>query len=49
LIEGKNIKDSAKNQLEEAKNRIAQTIRGSGRKRKKKSNLDSKSQNICKK
>lgn len=36
VLEGKkNFKDTAQEQLEEAKNRIAQTIRGAGRKRKK--------------
>lgn len=39
LLEGKNIKESANQQLEEAKSKLAQTLRGSGRKRRKKKNI----------
>lgn len=38
FLEGNDISETAKNQLNQAKSKIAQTIRGSGRKRKKKSN-----------
>lgn len=46
LLEGKDVGQTARNQLENAKSRIAQTIRGSGRKRKKKKN---EPKNVCKK
>jgi len=35
VLEGKSLKDSANEQLADAKAKIAQTLRGSGRKRKK--------------
>ena len=39
LLEGKNIKNTAQNELDEAKNKIASTLRGQGpRKRKRKLN-----------
>jgi len=42
LLEGKNLKDSAQEQLEDAKNKIATTLKGGGcsKKRKKKLILD---------
>ena len=42
LLEGKNFKDSAQEQLDEAKSKIAATLKGSGcsKKRKRKSNKD---------
>jgi hypothetical protein len=46
MLEGKkNFKDVAQEQLEEAKNKIAQGLRGSGRKRKRRKELDSSSLN----
>ena len=51
LLEGKNIKDSAQEQLDEAKKKIATTLKGGGgcsKKRKKKKGLI-QSKSMCKK
>lgn len=45
VLEGKSLKDSAKDQLEMAKNKIAETLRGRGRsKRKNKHSLSKENQ-----
>lgn len=43
LLEGKNIKESAAEQLNEVKSKLAETLRGSGRKRKRKMSKDENS------
>jgi hypothetical protein len=42
LLEGKNVKDSAQEQLDEAKKNIATTLRGGGCRKRKRNNIRSK-------
>ena len=49
VLEGKNIKESAQEQLDDAKKKIASTLRGSGSCRKRKRKKEIKNSVLCKK